>query len=129
MMPPPPRPVDEKMLSTADRRTLSTVLRSTDDAPPTKNRETLPKFLAGTVQTQFVRCNRPGCRCAAGRLHGPYFYRFWREAGRLRKEYVPQNRLAEVRAACTARVQFARDLSASRKAARRLVADLEQKEA
>lgn len=86
----------------------------------------LPKMEIGTVHAQWLRCGRPGCRCAAGRLHGPYFYRFWRESGRLRKQYVPKDRVAEVRAACDARVQFARELSASRETARRMLADLRQ---
>lgn len=33
-------------------------------------------------------------------LHGPYYYRFWRESGRLRKAYVPRRQVEEVRAAC-----------------------------
>jgi hypothetical protein len=34
-------------------------------------------------------------------LHGPYYYRFWREQGRLRKAYVRTKDVAHVRAACT----------------------------
>ena len=44
--------------------------------------ETLPKTLPGAVCAQWVRCCRPNCRCARGHLHGPYFYRFWREGAR-----------------------------------------------
>jgi uncharacterized protein YceH (UPF0502 family) len=43
-----------------------------------------------------VRCGKPSCHCAAGRLHGPYAYRFWRAGGRLQKRYV---RLADAAAA------------------------------
>ena len=57
-------------------------------APPTEIPDPLPKTLPGVVRPQWVRCGRPGCRCARGRPHGPYFYRFWREGGRLRKAYV-----------------------------------------
>ena len=63
----------------------------------------LPKVLPGTVVAQMVRCGKPGCRCARGELHGPYYYRLWREGGRLRKAYVARGALAEVRAACAAR--------------------------
>ncbi|MEM8549672.1 MAG: DUF6788 family protein [Verrucomicrobiota bacterium] len=65
-----------------------------------------PAELPGTVCEQWKRCGKPACRCASGHpeeLHGPYFYRFWREGGRLRKAYVPRDRVAEVRAACEAR--------------------------
>src|SRR4051812_11268586 len=68
-----------------------------------KNRqETLPKMLAGTVHAQMVRCGRHGCRCEQGTLHGPYYYRFWREDGQLRRAYVKACEVAEVRAACAA---------------------------
>jgi hypothetical protein len=60
----------------------------------------LPKTLPGAVCAQWVRCGKPGCRSARGELHGPYFYRFWREGGRLCKVYVPRSALAQVRAQC-----------------------------
>jgi hypothetical protein len=70
----------------------------------TKNSETLPKIpFLGVVLPQWVRCGKSNCRCAQGRLHGPYFYRFWREGGRLRKTYVRPAEVEEVRAACEAR--------------------------
>ena len=50
----------------------------------------------------MVRCGRSGCRCASGKLHGPFYYIFWREGGRLRKRYVKQADLADVQAAVTA---------------------------
>ena len=88
--------------------------------------ETLPKIEAGTLHEQFVRCGRPGCRCADGRLHGPYFYRFWREAGRLRKAYVPRSQLEAVRAAIDERLAFVRDLRSSRQTAIDLIEHLSQ---
>lgn len=48
--------------------------------------ELLPKN--ASVCAQWVRCGRVPCRCAAGGRHGPYWYLFWREDGRLRKRYV-----------------------------------------
>ena len=59
--------------------------------------------LPGAVLPQYVRCGKPNCRCSSRRredLHGPYFYRFHRESGRLRKAYVPKDRVDQVRAAC-----------------------------
>ena len=67
---------------------------SPSSAPDTKHQKPLPK--KGAVCIQWVRCCQPGCRCARGKLHGPYHYLFWREGGRLRKRYV---RLADVAAA------------------------------
>ena len=65
--------------------------------------DSLPKPLAGVVCSQMVRCGKVGCKCQRGRLHGPYYYRFWRENGRLRKQYVPRSQLESVRARCDQR--------------------------
>ena len=67
---------------------------------PTKMRKPLPKMLDGAVCAQYKRCGKPNCRCARGRLHGPYFYRFRWRAGRVTKVYVPLAKVEEVRAAC-----------------------------
>ncbi len=49
----------------------------------------LPKIgLKGAVFAEFRTCGAPTCRCTRGMLHGPYFVRRWREAGRQRKGYV-----------------------------------------
>lgn len=61
----------------------------------------LPKnTLSGAVCAQWVRCGRPNCRCRNGQLHGPYFYRFWRHDGRLRKVYVKRAEVESVRQRC-----------------------------
>jgi hypothetical protein len=39
----------------------------------------MPDKLPGTVIRQYAKCGRPDCRCAQGELHGPYFYRVWRD--------------------------------------------------
>jgi hypothetical protein len=79
---------------------------------PTESPGPLPKTLPGVVRPQWVRCGRPGCRCARGWPHGPYHYRFWRESGRLRKAYVRPAELEQVRAACEARRESRRQLRA-----------------
>lgn len=56
--------------------------------------------LTGTLVPEYKRCGKPNCRCARGYLHGPYYYRRWRDAGgHQRKEYVPRGRSEQVRAA------------------------------
>jgi hypothetical protein len=47
-----------------------------------------------SVCAQYVKCGKSNCKCASGRLHGPYFAAFWKVSGRIRKRYV---RLADVK--------------------------------
>lgn len=56
----------------------------------------LPKTGAsqGNIYPEWKRCGKSCCRCARGVLHGPYWYRRWREADRQRKQYVPRDRVA-----------------------------------
>ena len=63
-------------------------------SPEEDAREGIP----GTVVTNRVRCGKPGCRCARGDPHGPYFYRYWYEGGRRCKAYVRQEEVTEVAA-------------------------------
>ena len=48
----------------------------------------------GSLQPQFVKLR--------GKVYGPYWYRFYREGGKLRKVYVPAADLERVRAECEA---------------------------
>jgi hypothetical protein len=90
--------------------------------------ETLPKTLPGTVCAQWVRCGRWNCRCATGKLHGPYYYRLWRDGGKLRKTYVRRSEVDRVRARCEARRQFQRDLQAGWQGWRQMVAIVREAE-
>ena len=45
-----------------------------------------------TVRRQWVRCGKKGCRSCP---HGPYWYAYWREGGRLRSRYIGKERPAE----------------------------------
>jgi hypothetical protein len=88
----------------------------------------LPKMLPGAVRQQWVRCGRPGCRCGRRNLHGPYYYRFWRNGGRLRKEYVRAADVGRVRAECQARRQPRQELTNWREVWRQLAAQLREVE-
>lgn len=59
-----------------------------------KTAETLPKTqpLPGAVCAQY--------RTIKGKTYGPYFFRFWREDGRLRKVYVPRSDVQATVEAC-----------------------------
>ena len=61
----------------------------------TENLIPLPKIgpLPGSVHIEWKRCGRSNCRCARGRLHGPYYARHWRDGGRQKKAYVRESDL------------------------------------
>jgi len=46
------------------------------------------QVLSGALTGQVRRCGKPGCRCADGEPHGPYFYFSPRPAGRGRARYA-----------------------------------------
>jgi hypothetical protein len=49
-----------------------------------------------TYRQEHVRCGRSGCtRCP----HGPYWYAYWREGGRLRSRYIGKRLPKEASAA------------------------------
>ena len=63
-------------------------------------RKTAP--LPGFLRAEHIRCGKPACRCTHGQLHGPYWYRRWREDRRQRRQYVRPAEVARVRAALEA---------------------------
>jgi hypothetical protein len=54
-----------------------------------------PPAPSWSLQPEWKRCGNAGCHCSRGHLHGPYWYRRWREDGRQRKQYVPRDRVVD----------------------------------
>lgn len=75
----------------------------------------LPKILPGTVCKQWRTCGKACCKCQRGELHGPYYYRFWREQGRLCKQYIPLSQVEAVRELCGQRQQWEEGVRQERK--------------
>lgn len=52
--------------------------------------EVLQEIRRGKVvyRQQWVKCGKPGCKCAQGKLHGPYWYAYWWENGKTRSKYI-----------------------------------------
>jgi hypothetical protein len=75
--------------------------------------------LSGSVHAEFVRCGKSGCRCEHGNPHGPYFRRFWREAGRTRSRYIRLVDVPAVAAACDRHAE----IHTSRRAFKRMLRD------
>ena len=82
--------------------------------PKTESAETLPQILPGAVCRQLKTCGKANCRCVRGGQKHVQYCRFYRENGRLRKQYVRVSDLERVRAACAAHRQLRAELSAGR---------------
>jgi hypothetical protein len=74
----------------------------------------LPKKTA--ICQQFRKCGKAGCKCSAGALHGPYFFFFFREDGKLKKSYIHKADAAELWEAYSARRELQKRRAADRKA-------------
>lgn len=53
------------------------------------------RLVTYTFRQEWVKCGKVGCRCAQGQAHGPYTYKYWKEDGRLRKQYVGKREAQE----------------------------------
>ncbi len=45
-----------------------------------------------TYRQEYVKCGKEGCKCARGKGHGPYWYAYWKEQGKLKKRYLGKTR-------------------------------------
>lgn len=57
---------------------------------PESRPEKVEEFAADgrTYRLESVRCGKKGCKCADGKLHGPYWYAYWLENGKTKSQYV-----------------------------------------
>ncbi len=85
-------------LSLADKQALQTWLSEEIEQEqhppaikPVPNREVVETALIGriTYQSELIRCGKSKCCCATqGKLHGPYWYGYRKEKGRLKSWYI-----------------------------------------
>jgi hypothetical protein len=69
------------------------VAARTGSPPARESRPPVPGRPKVSYRQQRVRCGKDGCtRCP----HGPYWYAFWREGGRVRSQYLGKQLPAEV---------------------------------
>ena len=68
----------------------------------------------GTLSTQYLRCNKPGCACAdrPGARHGPYYRVVRVVQGRTQSRHVPADRVDELRRQVAAGQQFRKHVEA-----------------
>ena len=59
-----------------------------ETAEPVDDADTSGK---GTVVKEKVKCGDDTCKCASGnqqKMHGPYLYRYYRDGGTMKSEYI-----------------------------------------
>jgi hypothetical protein len=72
-------------LSELIREDQESAMRVTSESQPEK----IEKADDGrTYRLESVRCGKKGCKCADGKLHGPYWYAYWLENGKTKSQYV-----------------------------------------
>ena len=76
---------DIRALDAYDLRRLQMLIRGLlveDDPSEPGGADRVPKV---TFRQQLVRCGKQGCATCP---HGPYWYAYWREDGRMRSRYI-----------------------------------------
>jgi hypothetical protein len=58
-------------------------------------------LVRGSLVPMYKACNKGGCKCTRGELHGPFWYLSWSEGGKTRMYFVKAAGQARVQAAAT----------------------------
>lgn len=89
-------------LSLADIKNLQAYVtdlwleRLDDEWEPPQDENTIEVVKVGKVSylCQKVKCGKKSCKCAKGDLHGPYWYGYQRQEGKVTKKYFGKARPA-----------------------------------
>lgn len=68
------------------REDQESATRGTSESRPEKIEESAAD--GRTYRLESVRCGKKRCKCADGKLHGPYWYAYWLENGKTKSQYV-----------------------------------------
>lgn len=52
-----------------------------------------------TYRLEGIRCGKEKCKCACGKLHGPYWYSYTRVQGKVKSQYVGKQLPREIKKA------------------------------
>ena len=53
-------------------------------------------MVQGSVVEKYIRCGRGNCRCQEGKGHGPFYYLSFRENGKTKLIYIPEDEVPRV---------------------------------
>jgi len=80
---------------------------------------------ARCYRLEKTRCGKKTCRCARGELHGPYWYAYYRENGRMRCDYIGKSLPEHVSLENRAR-KACKSAEAERERAAKIVAEVKE---
>jgi hypothetical protein len=89
--------IDAAVLSLDELRQLDAWLHDriaaaeSEDMPQAANRVVVEERKAptGTYRLELVKCGKERCKkCGQAPAHGPYWYRYWKQEGRTRSQYI-----------------------------------------
>ena len=81
------RNIIEEWADTADElRALARWLIARADEIDALNDQPRPRHI--TYGQEYRRCGKPGCKCASGELHGPYWVATWTEGGKTKRKHI-----------------------------------------
>ena len=98
--------MERSELTSVSLITVLTMLKEKSTASLRRRRTTLLKRLAavdsqilrGSLIERYIRCGKPGCKCAEGPGHGPKYYLSVSYPGRRpEQDYVPRDYQEQVR--------------------------------
>ena len=54
-------------------------------------------MIQGSLFERYLPCGKEGCKCREGAKHGPFYYLTYLEAGKLKTQYIPKDKVKEVK--------------------------------
>ena len=72
---------------------LKSTIEEDEPVPTRRDREVVEvkKIKGVTYQHEKIRCGKVTCKCARGTLHGPYWYAYSKNKGKLLSKYIGKN--------------------------------------
>lgn len=73
---------------------LRELIRSTEEAARAEKSSALKRAVAErtvddrTYRLESIRCGKESCKCARGKLHGPYWYSYTRMGDKVTSQYI-----------------------------------------
>jgi hypothetical protein len=54
------------------------------------------------ITSQYTYCNKGNCKCTRGHPHGPFYYLFFKKAGKVVHRYLPKKKMDTISAQANA---------------------------